>query len=90
VSEHSSEGTGPAAIEAEIEATRARLAGTVDELAVRMHPKAIARRGADDVVAKVRAATTTADGQLRIERLAATGAAAVALLVLVLWRRRRG
>ena len=93
MSEQSSEGTGPtnpAAIEAEIEATRARLAGTVDELAVRMHPKQIARRGADDVVAKVRTATTTPDGHLRIERLAAMGAAAVALLVLVVWRRRRG
>jgi len=42
------------------------------------------------VVAKVRAATTTPDGHLRIERLAAIGAAAVALLVLVVWRRRRG
>jgi len=90
VSEQSSEGTDPAAIEAEIEATRARLAGTVDALAVRMHPKVIAQRGADDVVAKVRAATTTPDGHLRIERLAAIGAAAVALLVLVVWRRRRG
>ena len=90
MSEQSSEATTPAAIEAEIEATRARLAGTVDELAVRMHPKVIAQRGADDVAAKVRTATTTPDGQLRIERLAAVGAAAVALLVLVIWRRRRG
>lgn len=90
MSEQSTAGTDPAAIEAEIEATRVRLAGTVDELAVRMHPKAIAQRGADDVVAKVRAATTTPDGQLRIERLAAMGAAVVALLALVVWRRRRG
>ena len=90
VSEQSSDSTDPAAIEAEIDATRARLAATVDELAVRIHPKTLAQRGKDDAIAKVRAATTTPEGQPRIERLAAIGAAAVALLALVVWRRRRG
>lgn len=86
----SEESTDPAAIEAEIEATRTRLAGTVDELSVRLHPKEIARRGSNDVKARLKAATTTPDGQLRIERLVAVGAAAAALLVLTIWRRRRG
>lgn len=78
----------PATIEASIEATRARLSGTVDELAVRLRPKEIARRSLDDVMAKVRTATTTADGAPRVERLAAIGAALVALLALAMWRRR--
>ncbi len=82
--------TDPAAIEAQIEATRTRLAGTVDELAVRIHPKEIARRGTAEAKARLRAAAMTPDGQPRIERLAAVGAAAVALLVLTIWRRRRG
>lgn len=80
----------PAAIEADIEATRARLAGTVDELAVRMHPKEIARRSADDAKTKLREATTTPDGKLRVERLAAVGAAVAALLGVIVWRRTRG
>ena len=80
----------PAAIEAQIEATRARLVGTVDELAVRLSPQEIARRGTAQAKARVISATTTPDGQPRIERLAAAGAAVVALLVLASWRRRRG
>lgn len=90
MSDQSSGPTDPAAIEAEIEATRARLAGTVDELAVRVHPKEIARRGTAEAKARLRVATMTPDGQPRVERLAAVGAAAVAFLVLTIWRRRRG
>lgn len=79
----------PAAIEAQIEATRARLAGTVDELAVRMQPQQIARRTLADVKARLVAATTTPQGQLRVERVAAAGAAVVAILAAAVWRRRR-
>ncbi len=79
----------PAAIEAQIEATRARLAGTVDELAVRMRPQQIARRAVTDVKARLVAATTTPQGQLRVERVAAAGAAAVAAVAMALWRWRR-
>lgn len=82
--------TDPAAIEAEIEATRARLAGTVDELAVRVHPKELVRRGSEVAKAKARAAVTTAQGQLRVERVAAAAGAALSLLVFAVWRRRRG
>ncbi len=80
----------PAAIEADIEATRARLAGTVDELAVRVHPKELARRGTEGAKEKARAAITTPQGQLRVERIAAVAGAALSLLVLAIWRRRRG
>lgn len=82
--------TDPAAIEAQIEATRARLAGTVDELSVRLRPQEIARRGTAQAKVRLLRATTTPDGQPRVERLAAAGAAVVALLVLAIWRRRRG
>jgi hypothetical protein len=82
----------PAEIEAEIEATRLRLAGTVDELATRVQPKEIARRSAQDAKAKAFAATHTEDGKLRTERVAAVGAAAAllgALAVVRALRRRR-
>ena len=79
----------PAAIEAEIEATRLRLASTVDELAVRVHPKTLATRGAETAKERARAAVTTPQGQLRVERIAAVAGAALSLLVLVVWRRRR-
>lgn len=79
----------PAVIEAQIEATRARLAGTVDELAVRLRPEEIGRRTAEEVKARVRAATTTPDGSPRVERLAAVTAAVVALIAMSLWRKRR-
>lgn len=80
----------PAAIEADIDATRQRLAATVDELSVRLRPQEIGRRSVQDVVSRVRTATTTADGALRTERVAAIAAAAVALLgFVVLGRRHR-
>ena len=85
----SNPGTDPAAIEADIEATRSRLAGTVDELAVRAHPKEIIRRATEEAKARLVAAVTTPDGEPRLERLAAVGGAAVAFLVLAVVRRRR-
>ena len=80
----------PAQIEAEIEATRARLAGTVDELATRVQPKEIARRSAREAKAGFHAATHTEDGSLRTERVAAVLAAAGLLAALVLVRMLRG
>ena len=79
----------PAQIEAEIEATRARLAGTVDELATRVQPKEIARRSAEDAKVKLHAATHTDDGSLRTERVAAVGAAAALLAALAAVRALR-
>jgi Protein of unknown function (DUF3618) len=81
--------TDPAALEAHIERTRARLVGTVDELAVRLQPKEIARRSALDLRAKLDAAIRTPDGSLRVERLAAVAAALAAMVSLVVWNRRR-
>ena len=77
-------------IEADIAATRARLASTIDELAVRAQPKEIARRQADSAKVKLNEATHTPTGELRIERIAAVVAAVVALVGLVVWRRTRG
>ncbi len=76
-------------IEADIAATRARLASTIDELAVRAQPKEIARRQADSAMVKLNEATHTPTGELRIERIAAVVAAVVALVGLVVWRRTR-
>jgi hypothetical protein len=80
----------PAALEAVIAQRRASLASTIDELAVRAHPKAIARRSATDARERVRAFASTPDGQLRTERLAAVaGAVAAVTTLLYLLRRRR-
>ncbi len=79
----------PEAIERVIDERRRRLAGTVDELVVRAHPKEIARRGAADVTQRARDAVSTPDGQLRPERLAAVAAAVVVVVVLVVVSRRR-
>jgi hypothetical protein len=81
--------TDPAAIESDIEVTRARLAGTVDELAVRLHPKEIGRRSVRDARSRLRAATMTPEGDLRVERVAAIVAAVVALCGLLVRARRR-
>lgn len=88
-----SENTAPKsveAIEAEIAAARQRLAGTVDELHARTAPKEIARRQAESAKTKFTEATRTQSGELRTDRIAALGAAAVALIGLGLLRRRRG
>jgi hypothetical protein len=83
--------TSPEAIEAEIAATRAHLASTIDELSVRAKPKEIARRQAESAKVKVVNATHTPDGALRVERVAAVAAAisAVVLLLGILHRRSR-
>jgi hypothetical protein len=86
----SSPGKSVGQIEAEIEAARARLAGTVDELHARTAPKEIARRQAAAAKVWFTEATRTSSGELRTERVAALAAAAVALVGLGAWRRHRG
>jgi hypothetical protein len=81
--------TDPAELEAHIERTRARLVGTVDELATRLQPKEIARRGAIDLRARINAVVRTPDGSIRVERLAAIAAALTAMASLLVWNRRR-
>ncbi len=84
--------TSPEAIEAEIVETRARLVGTIDELAIRVQPKEIARRQAESAKAKLIGATHTPEGDLRVERVGAVAAgSAVALgLAILLHRRHHG
>jgi hypothetical protein len=74
----------PEQIEAEIEAQRAQLAGTVDELAAKLDVKAQAK----DKVASLKDSATTDSGKPRAEVLAAAGSLVAMGLVLLLWRRR--
>jgi hypothetical protein len=80
-----------ARIESEIQAARARLEGTVNELAYRAQPKVIAGRQAQSLKLKLDSATRTPSGDLRVERVATVAAAVVALLVVrsIVRRRRR-
>ncbi|MFZ5852341.1 MAG: DUF3618 domain-containing protein [Actinomycetota bacterium] len=73
----------PAAIEAEIERTRAQLAATIDELAERVRPANLARRG----LTTVRGLVVEPDGRPRTGRLLAVGGALAAVVALAAWRR---
>jgi hypothetical protein len=75
----------PAEIEAEIERTRQRLAGTVDAIADRVKPANIVRRGAESAKAQV----VDMRGQVRTGRAAGIAAVAVAVVGLLVWRRNR-
>lgn len=77
-------------IEADIVATRARLASTVDELKYRTQPKVIAQRQLDSVKAKAKSATHTPEGDLRVERIAAVAAAVVVVVAGIVLLKRRG
>jgi Protein of unknown function (DUF3618) len=82
------------AIDAEIAATRAHLASTIDELAIRTQPREIARRQAESAKARFVETTHTPEGDLRVERIGAMAAASAVLLGLTFlhfrYRRRRG
>jgi len=71
-------------IEADIAATRARLASTVDELVDRAHPKNVAKRQVEQARAQVFDET----GALRTQKLVAIGGAAVGVLAVLLLIRR--
>jgi hypothetical protein len=73
-----------AEIERDIEATRERLAVSIDELADRVSPKNVAKRG----VEKAKLTVVDETGAPRTTRLAAVGAAVAAIAGIVLWRRR--
>ena len=79
----------PRDIEREIVLRQARLAATVDELTTRLTPKDIARRSSEGARAKADAALRAEDGSLRVERIAAVGAALAAVLGYLAWRRTR-
>ena len=75
----------PEQIEAEIEAQRAQLAGTVDELAAKLDVKSQAK----EKVASLKDSATTDTGAPRAEVLAAAGSLVAMAVVLLLWRHRR-
>jgi hypothetical protein len=75
----------PEAIEAEINATRARLASTLSELRFRTRPDTIMRRLRENAKAKL----TTPSGEPRPEVIAA-GVVFVLGFVFMVWRRRKG
>jgi len=71
-------------IEADIAATRARLASTVDELVDRAHPKNVAKRQVEQAKAQV----FDERGQLRTQKLVAVGGALVGIVGMLLMIRR--
>lgn len=71
----------PAQIEADIEVTRARLAGTIDQLAFRAQPKQIVARQVKSTRRSFYEATHNEDGSLRTERISAVLAATAAVLL---------
>ena len=75
----------PAEIEADIERTRQRLAGTVDAIADRVKPANVARRGAESAKAQV----LDERGRVRTGRAVGIAAAFVAVVGLLAWRRSR-
>lgn len=79
------------ALEADLAARRERLAATVDELTGRVTPQALVAKQKEVIRQRFVAATTTPDGQLRVERIAAVVAAVTLILGLRIWggRRRR-
>ncbi|MGY4773031.1 DUF3618 domain-containing protein [Kribbella sp. CWNU-51] len=71
-------------IEADIAATRARLASTVDELVDRANPKNVALRQVEQAKAQV----FDESGRLRTQKIVAVGGAAVGVLAVLLLIRR--
>ena len=82
----------PRALEREVEARRAQLAGTIDELTSRVAPAAIKDRSLATVRAKVNGFAFDHRGGLRVERVVAVGVAVVGVttfLVVRTLRKRR-
>jgi hypothetical protein len=75
----------PAALEAQIEQTRAQLAETIDQLAERVHPRTVARRAAD----RARSVVVDEYDQIRLDRVLLITGVVVAWVGLRIWRRRR-
>jgi Protein of unknown function (DUF3618) len=75
----------PAELEADIESTRERLAGTIDAIADRVAPANVARRAVD----RLRAQFVEPDGELRMQRVLIVAAGVVLVVGLAVWRRTR-
>ena len=69
----------PTAIQAEMESTRNRLAGTIDQIVYRSHPKTIATRKLDEVKARF----IDEQGQPRTEEIANAAGAVMGFLTLM-------
>lgn len=78
-----------AALEADIAARRTRLARTLNELTAKATPSAIAKRQVDQAKARFADATTTPEGDLRVERVAAAVAVVAVIVAIKVLRRRR-
>jgi hypothetical protein len=74
----------PEQIEADITATRARLASTVDDLLDRAHPRNVVKRQ----VEQARTQVFDESGRLRTQKVVAVGGAAVAVIGVLLVIRR--
>ncbi len=78
-------------IEAELQASRQRLAGTIDELAFRAQPREVAKRQVESVKLKADAITRTPEGDVNGDKLGKiVGGAGAALLLLGVLKRARG
>ncbi len=75
----------PAELEADIESTRERLAGTIDAIADRVAPANIAKRARD----RLRAQFVEPDGALRTQRVLIVAAGVAVVVGLAVWRRTR-
>ncbi len=70
---------GPATIESEIEATRDRLAGTIDQLVFRANPKNIVRRE----IASLKAHFVDAQGNPRTDNIVKVAGGVVGLVAVI-------
>ncbi len=82
-SESAEDTRSPAEIERDIEEARERLAGTVDEIAERVKPANVAKKGKASAMAQVVDPRT---GALRTERVAAVAGVVGFYVALKLWR----
>ena len=78
------ENQGLDSLESEIEATRERLAGTIDQLVYRASPKTIARRE----VASLKAVYVGPDGSPRTDNILKTAGAVVGFVALMVALRK--
>ena len=77
------------ALEADIAERRTRLARTLNELTTKATPSAIAKRQVEHAKARFADATTTPEGDLRVERVAAAVAIVAVIVAIKVLRRRR-
>ena len=77
------------ALEADIAERRARLARTLDELTAKATPSAIAKRQVEQAKQRFADATTTPEGDLRVERVAAAVAVVAVIVAVKILRSRR-